>query len=72
MAEKLTYRAVGGQQDTWVREGATFHARWNRLLWQWVVVVEYRGWRAMGIGSAKTRAASIQHIGDGVFTCKVW
>lgn len=72
MEEKLTYRAVSGQQDTWQRDGATFHARWNRLLWQWVVVVEHRGWRALGNGAAKAPTASIQHIGDGTFICKVW
>jgi hypothetical protein len=72
MAESVTYRSVDGQQDTWRRDGAVFHARWNRLLWQWVVVVEHKGQRAMGNGAAKTPAASIRHIGDGVFACKVW
>lgn len=72
MEEKLTYRTVDGQQATWLHGGATFHARWNRLLWQWVVVVEHKGWRALGNGAAKTPAASIRHIGEGVFACKVW
>ena len=71
MAESVTHRSVSGQQDTWQRGGAVFHARWNRLLWQWVVVVEHKGWRALGNGAAKTPTASIQHIGDGVFACKV-
>lgn len=66
------YQQVDGQQHTWVWGGATFCARWNRVLWQWVVVVQYKGYRSLGNGSAKTPNASIQHIGDGVFECKTW
>ena len=66
------YHAADGQQHTWTWGGATFQARWNRVLWQWAVVVQYKGWRAIGNGSAKTPNASIQHIGDGVFECKTW
>ena len=67
-----SYQRVEGQQHTWARGGATFYARWNRVLWQWVVVVQHKGQRALGNGSAKTATASIQHIGEGVFECKTW
>ena len=71
MAEKVTYTQVSGQAHSWRRDGATFGVRWNRLLWQWVIVVEFRGWRAVGNGRAAVDGASIRHIGDGVFECKM-
>ena len=67
-----SYHTVEGQQHAWTWGGATFNARWNRVLWQWVVVVQRKGQRALGNGSAKVATASIQHIGDGVFKCKTW
>lgn len=67
-----SYHTVEGQQHAWTWGGATFNARWNRVLWQWVVVVQCKGQRALGNGSAKVATASIQHIGDGVFKCKTW
>lgn len=67
-----SYQQIDGQQHTWEFGGATFHARWNRVLWQWTVVVQRKGWRAIGNGSAKVAAASIRHIGNGVFECKTW
>lgn len=67
-----SYQQVEGQQHAWVWSGAIFYVRWNRLLWQWVVVVQYRGQRGLGNGSAKIANASIQHLGDGVFECKTW
>lgn len=67
-----SYYTVEGQQYTWTRGGAMFYARWNRVLWQWAVVIEHKGQRALGNGSAKVATASIQHIGDGVFECKTW
>lgn len=70
MAEKVTYTQVSGQAYSWRRDGATFGVRWNRLLWQWVVVVEFRGWRAVGNGRGAVDGASIRHIGDGVFECR--
>lgn len=67
-----SYQRIDGQQHTWTLGGATFHARWNRVLWQWAVVVQHKGQRALGNGSAKVATASIRHIGDEVFECKTW
>lgn len=71
MAEKVTYTQVSGQAYSWRHDGAVFGVRWNRPLWQWVVVVEFRGWRAVGNGMAAVDGASIRHTGDGVFECKM-
>ena len=71
MAEQVTSTQVSGQAYAGRSDGATFGVRWNRPLWQWVVVIEFKGWRAVGNGRAAVDGASIRHIGDGVFECKM-